>query len=130
MLDSIGCSVKIENEVMKVMKDALTLMKKVLSNGLCSLIGSIEYGIAASVVTKYHKYTTNKIVSTNGENFTIEYKTVSTNGSNRTDLWHKRLGHVSEKGLDELYKRRLIGKEKKSSIWSFTNIVCMVKDIG
>ena len=92
MLDSISCSIKIENEVMKVVKGALTLMKGVLLNGLCSLIGSTEYEIAASVVTKYKKDTTNKIVSANGENFTIEGKIVLTNGSNRTDLWHRGWG--------------------------------------
>ena len=31
---------------------------------------------------------------------------------NNTMLWHKRLGHVSEKGLLELSKQGLLGKEK------------------
>ena len=48
----------------------------------------------------------------NKENFAIEHKTILTNGSNRTDLWHQKVGHVCEKGLDELYKRGLLGKEK------------------
>ena len=53
MLDSIGCSVKIENGVMKVVKSALTVMKEVLSNGLYSFIGSTKYGITSSVVIEY-----------------------------------------------------------------------------
>ena len=86
------------------------------SKGIYSLIGLIEYGITTSVVTKYKKETTNQIVSTNGENFVIELKIFSTNGSNRTNLWHKRLGHVSKKGLNELYKRGLHGKEKLKNL--------------
>lgn len=53
MLDSIGCSVKIENGVMKVVKSALTVMIEVLSNGLYSFIGSTEYEITSSVVIEY-----------------------------------------------------------------------------
>ena len=62
MLDSIGCSVRIENGVMKVVKGELTVMKGVLSNGLYSLIGSTKYGITTSIVTKYQKDITNKTV--------------------------------------------------------------------
>ena len=62
MLDSIGCSFRIENGVMKVMKGELTVMEGVLSNGLYSLIGSKKYGITTSVVTKYQKDITNKTI--------------------------------------------------------------------
>ena len=62
MLDSIGCSFRIENEVMKVVKGELTVMKGVLSNGLYSLIGSTKYGITTSVVTEHQKDITNKTV--------------------------------------------------------------------
>ena len=30
----------------------------------------------------------------------------------RTVLWHKRLGHVNEKGLSELAKQGLLGEDK------------------
>ena len=62
MLDWIGCYVRIENGVMKVVKGELTMMKGLLSNGLYSLIGSTKYGITTSVVTEYQKDITNKIV--------------------------------------------------------------------
>ena len=59
----------------------------------------------------------------NKENFAIEHKTVLTNGSNRIDLWHKKVGHVSEKGLNELYKRGLLGKEKLGNLEFFKHCV-------
>ncbi|PON48824.1 hypothetical protein PanWU01x14_235270 [Parasponia andersonii] len=46
MLDSIDCSVKIENGVIKVVKGTLTEMKENLSNGLYSLIGETIAGSA------------------------------------------------------------------------------------
>lgn len=79
------------------------------------MIGSTEYGITASVVTENQKDTTNMTVSANKENFAIEHKTVLTNGSNRTDFWHNRLGHVSKKGLDELYMRHLTDSKNGKS---------------
>lgn len=75
MLDKLGCSVKIENGYIKVIKGAMAIMKGELSNGLYYLVGETIIG-------------------------TVDVTTNSR--GNMASLWHKRFGHVSERG--ELYK--------------------------
>ncbi|PON33243.1 LOW QUALITY PROTEIN: hypothetical protein TorRG33x02_355220 [Trema orientale] len=105
MLDSIGCSVKIENGVIKVVKGALTVMKGNLSNGLYSLIGETIARSASvvtdsqNVVTGSQNVVTSKTILINGKNVMTDSRNVLTD----RNLWHKRLRHISERGLDELY---------------------------
>ncbi|XP_073273290.1 uncharacterized mitochondrial protein AtMg00300-like [Primulina huaijiensis] len=77
-LDKIGYTFKVENKVLKVSKGALVMMKGIRNNGLYSLVGSTIIGSAAAVAK---------------------------GDGNKTQLWHKRLGHASEQGLLELCKQ-------------------------
>ena len=61
------------------------MMKRVKKNGIYSLLGITVIGSSSLVA------------STSMDN---------------TMLWHRRLGHVSEKGLIKLSKQGLMGKEK------------------
>lgn len=85
MLDELGYLVKIEAGMIKVLKGSLLVMKGVRKNGIYSLLGSTVIGSVSMVAGS-----------------------TSTN----TMLWHKRLGHVSHRGLTELSKQGLLGKEK------------------
>ena len=91
MLDSIGCSVKIGQGSMKISKGALTLMEGELKNGLYTLVGTII------LITRLMATAVNK------EN-------------ERAKLWHLRLGHVSERGLNELSKQGLLGNDKLGTL--------------
>ena len=66
-----------KNGTLEVMKDSRIVMKGVRKHGLYSLEGEIVVGSIALV---------------------------SVRDMSRTELWHRRLGHVSEKGLVELCK--------------------------
>ena len=69
--------------MIKIMKDSLLVMKGVKKNGIYSLLGSTIIGTSSSLA--------------------VEQKL------NKTVLWHRRLGHVSQKGVTELVKQRLLG---------------------
>ena len=77
-LDSNGCTYKAGSGVMRISKGALVVMKGLKQNGLYFLQGSTITGAAA--------------VSS------------SDSDSEITKLWHMRLGHMSERGMDELTK--------------------------
>ena len=77
VLDSLGYKARIENGYMKIAKGSMTIMKGKLSNGLYTLLG--ETVIRTTTVMSKSK-------------------------NDKTDLRYKRLGHVSAKGLQELYK--------------------------
>lgn len=47
---------------------------------------------------------------------TGEMKMISTEASKNTLLWHKWLAHISEKGLECLFKQGLIGNKKPTSL--------------
>lgn len=49
MLHSVGCTVKIENDFMKIVKGAMTVMKRKLTNGLYTLIGETVIGTVAAI---------------------------------------------------------------------------------
>lgn len=76
-LESMGCKYTAEGGVLKVLRNALVVMKACRSGRLYILQGSTIIGTAA----------------------------VSTTELNTTKLWHMRLGHMSEKGLSMLSKR-------------------------
>ncbi|KAK2990648.1 hypothetical protein RJ640_007782 [Escallonia rubra] len=82
-LDSIDCSISIKGGVMKVSKGAMVIMKGQKIGNLYKLIGNTVIG-GASVSTH---------VGSSNDN---------------SELWHKRLGHLSEGGMLELHKRKLL----------------------
>ena len=86
MLDQHGFSWKGEKGVLKVSKGLLVVMKGVKDKSLYLLQGSTVIGMAATVAEL-------------GKNSSVS-------------LWHKWLGHVSERGLHELEKQGLFGSEK------------------
>lgn len=85
MLDDQGYLVKIENRVIKVCKGSLIVMRGRKSNGVYPL---------------------------EGNNVMNKKAYVSSKPINETEIWHKRLGHVSERGLQEQSKHGLLGKVK------------------
>lgn len=50
-LDSNGCIMKIDGCFIKVIKDAIILMKRIIQNGLCVLIGHITNVLVALVTS-------------------------------------------------------------------------------
>lgn len=85
MLESEGCSYTAEDGILKVLRESLVIMKGLRENGIYLLQGLIACGELNAMVFA---------------------------ASERTKLWHQRLGHVSECGLQELYNQGLLGKEK------------------
>ncbi|KAK3032792.1 hypothetical protein RJ639_035895 [Escallonia herrerae] len=82
-LDSIDCSIFIKGGVMKVSKGAMVIMKGQKIGNLYKLIGNTVIG-GASVSTH------------------------TSSSNDNSELWHKRLGHLSEGGMLELHKRKLL----------------------
>ncbi|KAK2981275.1 hypothetical protein RJ640_006976 [Escallonia rubra] len=82
-LDSIYCSISIKGGVMKVSKGAMVIMKGQKTEILYKLIGNTVI-CGASVSTH---------VGSSNDN---------------SELWHKRLGYLSERGMLELQKRKLL----------------------
>lgn len=88
MLDSSGFNVKIEGGIMKILKGSLVVMKANNHNDLYILEASTVTGTVATI----------------------------TSGADKTRLWHLRLGHISEKGLTELSKQRLLCGDKTGEL--------------
>ncbi|KAK3010795.1 hypothetical protein RJ639_011899 [Escallonia herrerae] len=86
-LDSNGCSYRAAGGVMRVMKGALVIMKGLKQNSLYLLQGSTVTEAAAAASS-------------------------SDIDSDTTKLWHMRLGHMSERGIDVLGKQGLLGSKK------------------
>lgn len=76
MLDKSGCIIKVDGGIMKIMNGILIVMKGTLNNGLYVLQGKTVVGMVGNAKSDCEK----------------------------TKLWHLRLGHVSERGLNELGK--------------------------
>lgn len=85
MFDSVGYCTRIEHGVCKILHGALITVKGSKMNGLYILDGSIVIGNTSVASVVPH---------------------------NNSELWHLRLGHVSERGLVELAKQGLLGKDK------------------
>ena len=88
-LDQVGCSIKVEFGVMKVVRGSIVVMKGNKQNGLYVLQGTAVTGdvsISASL------------------------------GLDKTLIWHLRLGHMSEKGLKILEKQGVLGDDKLGSL--------------
>ncbi|KAK3011603.1 hypothetical protein RJ639_011010 [Escallonia herrerae] len=85
-LDSNGCSYRAAGGVMRIMKGALVVMKGLKQNSLYLLQRSTVTGVVAA------------------SSFDID--------SDTTKLWHMRLGHMSERGMDVLSKQGLLGSKE------------------
>ncbi|KAL4029866.1 hypothetical protein IC575_008094 [Cucumis melo] len=84
-LDRSGCTIKSENGVMKVTKGSLVKLRGTLRHGLYVLEGTTVSGSAAIASGKI---------------------------TDVSMLWHKRLAHVSERGLQALSQQGLLGGVK------------------
>ena len=82
MLDQIGCTFKAENGCLKVVRGSLVIMKGVKVDGLYILDGRSLIGSVSNV-----------------QNHHISKKR----------MWLIRLGHISERGLVELSKKKGVG---------------------
>lgn len=85
MLDKSGYSFKAENGYIKVAKGSCIVMKGMMQNGIYSLLGSTVIGGISNVTSA---------------------------DMDKAKLWHMRLGHVSERGLQELSKQDLLCGDK------------------
>ena len=74
-----------EKGILNVVKDSMVVMRGIMENGLYSVDGEVVIGSAATA--------TERVLS-------------------KTELWHMRLGHVSEKGFIELAKQELLCEDR------------------
>lgn len=88
MLDQMGCIVKDERGVLRVIKGSMVITKGRKVNGFYVMEGQTTIGEAS----------------------------VTNSGENKTRLWHLRLGHMSEKGLKELQKQGVFGNDKLDNL--------------
>lgn len=84
-LEEAGFSFKAESSMLKVMKGVRVVMKGNKKNGLYVLKGCAVTGISSSV---------------------------SKTNVSKSSLWNQRLGHISERGLQELEKQGLLCGDK------------------
>jgi hypothetical protein len=105
-LDTNGCKIVQENGVIKVIRGVLVVMKG-------SKVGNL-YHLASETVT--------------GE---AAVSTSANSDATSTHLWHMHLGHMSERGLEELSKRGLLGGAKIGKLEFYEHCVfgkqCRVK---
>ena len=91
VLDESGYVCKTENGKMKISRGSYVAMKGIKRNGLYILLGkTVIPQNAASVAAK--------VVN------------------DQTMLWHKRLGHISQKGIYYLNKQKVFGKDVVSQL--------------
>ena len=98
MLDEAGYTCKTENGSMKITHGSFVAMKGIKRNGLYVLLGKTIIDSAASVNSSKHVI-------------------------DQTNLWHKRLGHISEKGLYYLNKSNVFGNDVVSKLEFCENCV-------
>ncbi|KAK3036784.1 hypothetical protein RJ639_030814 [Escallonia herrerae] len=91
-LDSNGCSYQAVGEVIRIMKGVLVVMQGLKQNSLYLLQDSTVTGAGAVAV--------------------VATASSSDIDSDTTKLWHMRLGHMSERGMDVLSKQCLLGSKK------------------
>ena len=89
VLDDLGYTCKVEKGIKKIYRGSMVVIKGKKEDGLYHLIGETVTGL-----------TTVAIVPKN----------------EKANLWHKRLGHISDKGLQILVKDNLFGKDKVSKV--------------
>jgi hypothetical protein len=90
-LDTNGYKIVQENGVLKVSHGALVVMKG-------NKVGNL-YHLASETMT--------------GE---APFSTLTDSDATSTHLWHMRLGHMNERGLEELSKRGLLGGAKTGKL--------------
>ena len=83
---------------MKITRGSFVAMKGIKRNGLYVLLGKTIIDYAASVNSSKHVI-------------------------DQTNLWHKRLGHTSEKGLYYLNKSNVFGNDVISKLEFYENCV-------
>ena len=91
MLETLGCKCTTENGIMKVSKGALVIMKACRSDSL--------YILQRSTVTG-----------------SVVVSSSSLSNSGITKLWHMRLGHMGENGLNMLSKQGLLCGQSTESL--------------
>ncbi|KAK4841553.1 hypothetical protein QYF36_006375 [Acer negundo] len=96
VLDEEGCCYKAEKGVLKVSRGSLVILKGDKRNSLYVL---------------------------KGVTVTNEIACVATKTSDITSLWHKRLGHMSERGLNELSKQNLLNGDSVNKLEFCENCV-------
>ena len=89
VLDFKGCQINATGGILTVMKGDATVLKEVRQKSLYVLQGKIVSGVAA---------------------------VASSSESDKSRLWHMRLGHMSQNGMNILSKRGLLGEKKISEI--------------
>jgi hypothetical protein len=89
MLDDLGVVSKIETGTMKLSKGSMTIMKGYKEEGLYYL---------------------------KGEPISHCHNTTETLEDSKAILWHRRLGHMSEKGLQIMSEQNLLCKDKVSKV--------------
>ena len=88
-LDQVGCSIKVEYGVMKIIRGSIVIMKGNKHNGLYVLQGTAVTG---------------------------DVNISSSLGLDKTVIWHLRLGHMSKKELRVLEKHGVFGDDKLGSL--------------
>ena len=88
--DQVGCSIKVEYGVMKIIRGSIVIMKGNKHNGLYVLQGTVVI----------------RDVSVSS----------SSMGLDKTPMWHLRLGHMSKKELQVLEKQGVVGGDKLGSL--------------
>lgn len=90
-LDDLGCKTHAEGGILKVVRGALVVMKaEKLSTNLYIIMGeTLQEG---------------------------DVSIASTSQENSTTMWHRKLGHMSERGLEVLAERYLLPGLKSVSL--------------
>ena len=85
MMDQMGCSIKLESRVLKILNKSTLVMKGTRKNG---------------------------VYVSDGESVTGVSNAIESTAIDKTTLWHLRLGHMSIKGLKKLKKQGVLGSDK------------------
>jgi len=103
--DSLGCKIRIENGIMKIIKGALVVLKarKTVAN-MFVLMGETHHGAEASIA-------------------------LASPAKEKAMMWHKKLGHMSEKGLKILSDQKLLPRLTKVT-YPFVSTVLQVNNTG
>ena len=88
MFDSNGCAYKTENGKLKVIRGSMVVLRGSLQQGMYVLKGKVVIGVSNAIVKS----------------------------SDKIRLWHKRFGHMSFRGLQELCKQGMLDSKHISSL--------------